>query len=244
MRLALSLALVTPCLLAACGDNLEPDEDSNSSVQSWAPDAGIDADAAGPDADAPAAREIRASLLVTSPECFDAIAAFEVEGFYVDDGSPVPNLECHVVFDDGGPPSDSCAGRQNVSGGGLHTFKVDISDPATGAIAHLQTQRMVDAPLRPNFEWDMHTCGLHIDFNLSAPMAQIRTVTVSPAEGVIGGPVFGDGGGIDFSAPGNYTLTAYVEQERATGPICSLTIPRPIFIQACDHEHGPSCSDW
>lgn len=241
MRLALSLAIATPCLFAACtfGDNIQPNEGDSSSVQSGNSDqdAGVDTPDAG-------VREIRAALHVTSPDCFQPIAAFEVEGIYADDGSPVPNLECHVAFDDGGPASDSCAGMQNVSGGGLHVFTVDISDPATGAMAHLQTQRMVEAPLRPNFEWDTHTCGLHIDFNLSAPSAQVRRVTVSPAEGVIGGPVFGDGGGIDFSAYGDYTLTAYVEQERATGPICSLTIPRPIQILPCDHEHGPSCADY
>jgi hypothetical protein len=247
MRLALPLAIVTPALFAAaCGDNIHPDDGDTSTVQSdngGAPDAGVDADidADAPDADA-AARQIRAELVVTSPECFDAVAAYEVRAFYVDDNSPVTQLECHLAFDNSGS-ADSCVGRHDLGEGGEHAFNVDIQDLATGAVAHADLRRVVDMPLRPDFDFDLHSCGLHMDFNLSAPMAQTRVVTVTSADGALSERL-GDSGGYDFAAYGNYTLTAYVEQERPVGPICSLTIPYPITISACDHEHGPSCADW
>lgn len=244
MRLALPLAIVTPCLFAAaCGDNLQPDEGDSSSVQSGntdQPDGGVDV----PDGDAPDAseREIIVDLLVTSPECFDAIAEYEVTARYADDNSPVGDLQCSVQADFAGPTSNSCTGRLNVFDGGEHLFNIDVQD-ANGAVAHADLRRFVEAPLRPNFDFELHSCGLHIDYNLSAPMAQTRVVTYTSADGTVSGP-FPDGGGIDFPAAGAYTLTAYVEQERPVGPICSLTIPRPITIVECDHEHGPSCADW
>jgi hypothetical protein len=233
-RFAVSLAIVTPCLLAACGDNLDPEQGELSSVQSGA---GEEADA-----EPEPIREIVAELEVTSPQCWDTVAGYAIRATYADDGSPVETLRCNVRLD--GTSSDLCAGEQAVSSPGFHDFVVDVVDVETGATAHLEQRGFIEPRMEINFEWVTPACGLFFDFNLSVPQSTLKQIVVSPADKIVGGDPgpFDQGGRVEVTEPGTYTLSAYIEQERSNGPLCSIAVDRDVQVVACEHEHTPDCA--
>jgi hypothetical protein len=183
-----------------------------------------------------------AELTVTSPDCWRVVAGYQVRAVYADDGSEVPNLGCHVRFANGAT-ADSCVGEEVVGTPGNQDFVVDVEDLDTGATAHLEQRAFISPRMEINFEYEQPACGLSFDFNLSVPQSTSKSVVVTPADKIVGGDPgpFSQGGHIDATEPTIFTLTAYIEQERANGPLCSITVTRDVEVTACEHEHTPGC---
>lgn len=232
MRFALSLAFVTP-MIVACGDNLQPDEDSRSSVQPTDgdhPDAGMEA------------RAITASLLLTAPSCDAPVADFDVEVYYADDRSLVPNRACTMTFDDGAI-YEQCIGSHTFAEGGFHGYSLEVRDVDSGALERTEGIRYIEHPLLATFEATAPACGLEIAYAGTVNVNAFSIVNVEPAANVAGDAfAHARTGSFQVTRPGTYRLRFDVEDERAI-PICQATIERDVTVTACpgDHDHEPGC---
>jgi hypothetical protein len=229
--LVLSLSIVTPCFFA-CGDNLPPDEDSNSSVQSG--------DGHHPDA-APA-RDIISSILLTQPSCDAAVADFEIEVMYADDRSLVPNRACTISFDDGAV-YESCAGSHTFAEGDFHDYVLEVRDLDSGAVERTEGRRSITPPLLVTFEAQAPACGLEVSYAGTVNVSAFGIVRISPSENVVGDAFTNArNGSFQVTQPGTYEVSFYVEDERSI-PICEETIVREVTVTACpdDHDHEPGC---
>lgn len=260
---ALSLALATPCMIAACGTPLDGDGtggDDDGGSDTWGPGTngypgGNDGDGSGSDGSGSGGNGngsgsgteggggLVVDVDVTSPDCYAPVASYAVTA-RIGNGAPLAGLICHIEFDNG-TSSDSCSGLQNLGIGGSHAFTVNVSDPESGYRAEVEHHAFVYEPMHIDFAWTKPSCGLSFDVNLSVPESTAKQVTISPAANIVGGiNQTEQGGHFDVLAAGTYTLTANVEQLRPNGPLCSDEVVREVTVEVCDHEHTPACADW
>jgi hypothetical protein len=232
---ALSLAIVSPCIVAAaCGDNLDAGDDSTSEVQSN--------DGDHPDAGMEEPRAIISSLLLTAPSCDAAVADFEVDVLYADDRSLVPNRACTMTFDDG-TVYDQCIGSHTFADGGFHDYLLEVRDLDSGATERTEGRRYIEYPLLVTFEAQAPACGLEVSYAGTVNVSAFSIAHISPAENVVG-DAFSNSrdGSFQVTQPGTYTVTFSVEDERAI-PICEAQITREVTVTACpdEHPHEPGC---
>ncbi|HEX5058003.1 MAG TPA: hypothetical protein VFV99_01530 [Kofleriaceae bacterium] len=119
----LKLILVPALLLAACGDNLHPDEDQ---VATGA--AGSGSDAPG---DTPDAAVLTARFIPFADDCDNHGVRFEAQ-FGYSDGGAVANPICHYDFADG-TSADTCVASHSLPTAQI--VRLTVTDPATGAMA-------------------------------------------------------------------------------------------------------------
>lgn len=221
--------LVPILLLAACGDNLHPDDtDDQSSF-------GSEEDTGGHDTPA---REIDASIFIETITCVETIARFEAGARYID-GTPVTDFECLWTFDDG-TTSTECVGEHPFAEAGFHDFELEVTDVTTGARDTVTQTRFFFPPLEATLEVTGDDFAL--TWNAMSNTGGEQIVTVSPAELVIADDPDYQRRlhyTVQVAQPGTYTVEYSVEDERGVSEICQARVVREITL-VCDgagHVH-------
>ena len=226
-----TLLLVPALLLAACGDNLTPDEDQVSGTAVGDHDDG---------SDDPAARPLQAQIFIQTITCNETIARFEAGAQYLDDGTNALNIACKWTFDDG-TTSTECAGDHPFATSGAHDFVLEVTDLDTGATAVSTQTRIFAPPLELTL--DVTSNGLSISYNASSNTGGWPNVFVQPAELVFteDDPNYPTAttATLRVREAGTYTVTYDVEDERSSGEICLGRLVKEITV-VCDgagHVH-------
>lgn len=217
--------LLPALMLAACGDNLQPSDDVKSGTE-----VGSDAQ----DGETPA-RAIDASIFIFAPSCDAAVAQFETEVRYVDDGSLVTDLSCLWTFDDG-TTSTECIGEHTFATGGFHDFVLDVTDLTTGATDRATQNRFIDPVIDANLE--VTGGDLTISWVATTNVGEVR-VFVEPSEFITTDDpnyFLKRTNTITVSRAGTYTVTMFVEDERSVGPICNEQIVKQVEV-FCTGNH-------
>lgn len=226
------LFILPALLLAACGDNLaSPSDQATAGAESTPTDTETDTDGVS--------RAIDASIYIETPSCTEALAKFEADVSYVDDGSPVGAVTCKWTFDDGST-SDQCAGEHIFATSGNHEFLVDITHTVTGETARATQVRYVEAPHVADLEVTAPECGLEFSYKASVSTPSENHIAVLEADKVIGLDPFALEGTVRVTEPGTYTVVYTAEDERQTGPICEARVEKQVTVTAC-HDHTPDC---
>jgi hypothetical protein len=224
------LLLVPALLFAACGDNLQPDEDQ------------LATGAGGTEvpSDDPEARPLQAQIFIETITCVETIARFEAGAQYLDDGTNALNIACSWTFDDGSTSSE-CAGEHRFATAGAHDFVLEVTDLDTGATA-VSTQTRVSAPPL-ELTLDVTSNGLSISYNASSNTGGDQIVFVLP-EALV--HIEDDqnypratSATLRVREPGTYTVRYDVEDERGSGEICQAQLLKEIEV-VCDgagHVH-------
>jgi hypothetical protein len=217
------LLLVPALLLAACGDNLQPDEQD------------VATGAAQDEADAPAADATVTAALVTEPnDCADHSLRFRAFALAAN-GETLENPICRVEFADG-TTVESCFFTHSVSTAG-ETVVLTVIDPATGA-----TDRHEELLTGPSFDprLDVSSGGLWIAWSIEAEQGVDYTfVDFDPIENVIvqdpnqqGDPF----GVVQVTQAGTYTVTALAVRHFGDILSCPVTLVKTVEV-ACTDEH-------
>jgi hypothetical protein len=214
------LLLVPVLLVAACGDNLTPDEDQ------------LAGGAVAPESDAPDELELYAALVSEPYSCDDNSVL--LRGFAGYSGGPeVDNRLCHFELADG-RTFDTC--YQVVSLPTAQNVVLTVTDPATGNTAtheEVVTGPALDATL------NVSSGGLWIGWSLESSSGfDLVRIDFEPVQNVIiqdprqqENPF----GVVNVTQAGTYTVTATVLKDYFLIG-CSKTVEQTIEV-ACTDEH-------
>lgn len=229
-------SMLAASLLAACGDNQEPDP---------VDEAVIEVDHDPEDMAPPPSLSLVGFVSFSSPDCDRATLGYEAVVRYTDD-SPVTDLECTLTFDDGATSND-CVGTHTFAEGGVKVVGLVARDRSTGAVLSVVNTGFIYDPIReltvfankPGPFGDQ--CGLEFSWGASYFGNPTEVLALfSPPENIVDSS---SANRILVSEPGTYTVTVRLEQERTTGPICTYVASASVDVVACpdDHEHEPGC---
>lgn len=205
-------------------------------------DAGLPDD--GPHAD-PDAAPVSLSAGIELGDSCDHTVSYEVFGVQRSNGESVNGAICHWRFDDG-QESDGCSGTHTFACAGMHTAEVHVLDPQTGATLTKTTRpwRVVD-PLALYIKAEAPPCGLSFQLTaqITGGLGRGRSLAwgVSNSENLVP-PGFvprGQEVSVEVSAPGFYRITASLEEEHSTGPICVVRSETSVNVVACDGGPPP-----
>ena len=228
-------AVVVPGLLVAgCAEDLNVGSDGVVEVD--AAHHGRDKEPTEPP------RPFEAEIFIFAPSCDAPIAEYEAGTRYVDDGTPVPLIQCRWTFDDG-TTSDTCAGQHEFETGGFHDFILDVTDLSSGATDRATQRRFIDFPIEADLEVRTPKCGLEISWVATVFPATFVRVFVEPADKILPDDPFyylNREYTLQVAEPGDYTVILLAEDERPVGPICTERVEKVVTVTAC-HDHTPTC---
>ena len=208
---------VIPLLLVACGDNLQSESTTDGETNQEE-----DADAETPQLDA--------YFSFSSPSCDRNVSAVEAVVTYAD-GTPITNAQCQYTFDDGAT-LDSCVGEHEFGVPGNHSARLVVTDPATGATTTVDGPIWVYPPMRWDIEFRKPACGLEFTYNVVVENASERHVFIEPPELVLS---IDSTNTVKVAQEGTYTIRLIAEDERTTGPICSINFTKEVSVACCPH---------
>jgi hypothetical protein len=222
------LVLVPALLVAACGDNLHPEEDQVTVTS------GGDHEDDTPDAPA---RAIDAAIFIDTITCVDTIARFEAGARYTDDNSTVLDIACKWTFDDGATSTD-CAGEHQLDRAGAHDFVLEVTDLDTGATGVTTQTRIFAPPLELTL--DVTADDLSISYVATSNTGGEQVVFVSPEQFVLvddpNYPRTTDSM-VRVTRAGTYTVTYLVEDERGVSEICNDELVKTVTVVCTGDGH-------
>jgi hypothetical protein len=220
----MKLMLVSAFLFAACGDNIQPDEDQL---------AGAANDEAATPAD-PAAT-VSGGLATLPYDCVDHSLLFEVEASNAN--GRLENPICSVQFADGSVV-DSCSFTHSVSPAG-ESFVVTVIDPATGA-----TDSFLAFRTGPAFDpvLEVSAGDMYIGWNVNAPQGiDLARIDIDPSQNVSWqDPMQQEDpfGVVQVTQAGTYTVTAYAVYNFEGFFTCSATLQKTVEVACSGGDHA------
>ncbi|HEY5928319.1 MAG TPA: hypothetical protein VIV11_41810 [Kofleriaceae bacterium] len=230
--MTIKLLLLPAFLLAACGDNLQPNEDELA--------ASAEDEGEGEAPTTPNDATLFAFFLAFPSSCADHSVSFEGHYGYTD-GTQVENPICRYELTDGTVFSNTC--------GALHPFPTSevvvfrVTDPATGQIATFEEGVRGPAALDATLEvasnglsisWDAHSV-----YDGVVDAGSVR-IAIEPSDKVvIADPAVlsQTSGSVTVTEAGTYTVsvTALITFGEHGG--CNTTVERTVDVICADDPH-------
>lgn len=230
------LLLVPALLLAACGDNLDLNDDQAVN--------GAQVDAGAPSAET-TDNPLFAFFVQSPGDCADHSVLLEGHYGYAD-GTPVQSPICRYEFEDG-TSMDTCFGLHSFPTSQVVSFTVE--DPATGAVG--QGQDTVVGP--ESFELTLDVTGYYFEngpalawsaetrYGDTAGVGRVN-VDFDPIQDVIipDPQIYTNPFGVvSVTKPGTYTVTVYAWLDFGEQGGCSATAQQTVEVPCSSDGHSP-----